>query len=136
MSTAHLSPEETKMTTLEAIRAAIAPIWHDYDYIGLRVQCPVEAAGTKVGSKLRRSFERPDDVKGRRLSGTAAFYLSSNLDLELPRVWEEMQRLGYTPESQFSRLVVIGSNDGADCEDMPERYAIAIKNAKLLAVIA
>ena len=122
--------------TLEAIRAAIAPIWHDYDYIGLRVQCPLEAAGTKVGSKMRRSFERNDGDKGRRLIGTAAFYLSSNLDLELPLVWAEMQRLGYTPDGQFYRLVVIGSNDGADCEDMPERYATAIKNAKLLAVVA
>ena len=50
-------------------------------------------------------------------------------------MWAEMQRIGYTPDAQFARLVVIGSNDGADGEDMPERYAVAIKNAKLLAVV-
>ena len=122
--------------TLEQLRASIEPFWLDYDYIGLRVQCPVEAKRTRVGSKLRPSHEWVDGDKTRRkMCGTAAFGLR-DLNLELPLVWAEMQRLGYVQNGQFARLVVIGSNDGSYCEDMPERYATAIQNAVLLAVVA
>ena len=122
--------------TLEQLRAAIEPFWLDYDYIGLRVQCPVEAKRTRVGSKLRPSHEWVDGDKTRRkMCGTAAFGLR-DLNRELPLVWAEMQRLGYVQNGQFARLVVIGSNDGSSREDMPERYATAIQNAVLLAVAA
>ena len=122
--------------TLEQLRAAIEPFWLDYDYIGLRVQCPVEAKRTRVGSRLRPSHEWVDGDKTRRkMCGTAAFGLR-DLNRELPLVWAEMQRLGYVQNGQFARLVVIGSNDGSYREDMPERYATAIQNAVLLAVAA
>lgn len=126
------------MLTEELIRSAlcaIEPVWLEYEWIGLRLQTSVEAKRTKVGCTLRPSSEWVDGTKSsRKLSGTAAFQIRS-LD-QIQSVVESMARSGYSASLATERLVVIGSNDGVNGADMPERNAAAFKNAILLAVIA
>jgi hypothetical protein len=116
--------------------AAVEPIWCDYACIGLRIQQGAEVR-TQTGDMLRPSCEWIDGRKTRRkLVGTAAFYISG-LSLDRAKVTEilaAMDAHGYRLWSD-SRLVVIGG-DGAWGDDMPERFASAIINARLVTVIA
>jgi len=119
---------------IKNILTAIEPVWFEYEWIGLRLQTTVEAKRTKVGSSLRPSSEWVDGNKtSRKLSGTAAFQVRS-LD-QIPSVVQSMARSGYSASLLTERLVVIGSNDGVNGADMPERNAAAFKNAILLAVV-
>jgi hypothetical protein len=116
------------MTILEAV----TPVWLEYEWIGLRIQSGAECR-TKIGQTLRPSSEWVDGTKTRRkLSGTAAFCFR-DID-DIPKVLATMQQWGYVLRNG-DRLVVVGSNDGCNGDDMPERYASAITNAVLLAVI-
>jgi hypothetical protein len=121
-------------TCAEIVKAAIDPIWLDYEYIGIRLQSGAESKRTKAGQKLRPSSVWDDGRKLRdKLPGTAAFLVR---DLaQIAEVLDAMSRHGYAPRKADDRLVVIGSNDGCWGSDMPERFATAIKNAVLLAVI-
>ena len=121
------------MIDVKALREALRLIWMDYEYIGLRMQRGAEKR-TRIGAMLRPSHEWVDERKLRRkMRGTAGFQIYS-LD-KIDRVLDAMQRHGYNPDSENERLVVIGTNDGAWGEDMPEKYATAFIGAQLLAIV-
>ena len=116
-----------------SILAAVEAVWYDCEFVGLRVQIGAETK-TKLGTKLRASSEWVDGHKtARKLSGTAAFIVRTLSQLNA--VLDVMERWNYTPQAG-DRLVVIGSDEGANGHDMPEPFAVAIKGAKLLAVVA
>lgn len=121
---------------LAKVISAVDAVWTDYDCIGLRLQSGAEMR-TKIGQALRPSNHWVDGVKTRsKMRGTACFCIHRLEDVA--RVLDEMCGHGYSPRNDSGRLVVIGSNRGtdSDSEQMPEVYAVALREAVLLAVIS
>ena len=114
----------------DAVMQILDPIWLDHDYIAIRSQDGPEKR-TKEGTALRASSEWIDGRKTRRkMAGTAGFLLT---DLSsLARVIESMVCNGYWRTG--NRIVLIAGT-GAWGDDMPERYATAIRDATLVAVV-
>jgi len=117
------------MSDAEIIQA-VTDHWLDCEYIGIRAQDGAEIR-TKVGDALRPSCEWVDGNKTRRkLPGTAAFYVAEISKVEA--VVEAMRRHGYL---NSRRIVIVGSDTGCNGADMPERYASAFRDARILAIV-
>lgn len=127
--------DSASVELLAKVTAAVESAWTDYEGIALRLQFGAEIR-TKVGQTLRPSSHWIDGTKTRKkMTGTACFYISRLEDIA--PVLDAMCACGYAPRNGFGRLVVIGSNDGTDCdgESMPEPHARALRNAVLLAKV-
>jgi hypothetical protein len=115
-----------------ALLAALEPVWEDHEFIAVRSQFDGELR-TKIGQELRQSSEWIDGRKTRRkMVGTAGFAINDMDHDEVAKVAKAMIRWGYYVPGW--RIVVIGG-PSAWGEDMPEHFALAVVDAKLLAVV-
>ena len=113
------------------MRLIVAKHWEDNPEVAIRVQRGREAKVGGVGSELRPSSEWIEGEKTRnKLPGTAGFRVPD--PKYLPDIIDSMKRNGYKLRSG-DRLVLIGGDRAWDA-DMPEEYASAIRNARILHV--
>lgn len=100
------------------------------DNLGLRVQSAEEAANTKVGSTLRKSWHNPDGVREKRLPGTAAFNVYDS-----SMVPDAINNMKPYLRGEGDRLVLVGSDDVVTDHPMEDPGSVVMPNAKLLSVI-